>query len=73
MIYYRVSQNSELMNRILKAEEVLSELNLEIGYTSVSEGIHITDKLTGNKYYCRDIEYTFPRCCEASFIRYEDK
>ena len=72
MAYYRLKQDSELMNRILKVEEILSELNLSIGYICASDGIYIEDKLTGNKYYCRDIEYIFPRYCESSFIRWKD-
>jgi len=67
---YVIKQDSELYQRILKAEEALHELGLSITYENASDGIVIEDSHTG--YVLKTIpdtqpEYSFPRTTEATF------
>ena len=67
---YVIKQDSELYQRILKAEEALHELGLTVTYDTASDGIVIEDSHTG--YVLKTIpdtqpEYSFPRTTEATF------
>lgn len=67
-----LKQDSNLHERILKAEECLEELGIQITYICADGGLYIKDILSGKSFRMKDTDYTFPRSFETQFILMED-
>jgi len=67
-----LKENSELFERILKAENYLDELGLRITYYNASEGIWIEDLKSGNRFKTVDQEMNFPRSLDTRFFLAEN-
>lgn len=61
--------DSELHAKIIAAEQYLDSVGLTICFSGF-DGICIEDRTTGNVYFCKDREDTFPRSCESLFVRH---
>lgn len=62
-----LKEDSDLYQRILKAENYLEELNLRIHYWNASDGLIIEDTETGQIFLQIEVNYEFPRSIESRF------